>query len=192
METYLEKDGLTMTTNSHAVTISIVMTSEERKEALSYIKSSMQRAFGCDPPPTRGLICVAREGSTIVGSLVLQNALHNCTFPIEEHYVFDARKAPFPFVREEIFQASRWLADTPGVSLLVVQACAQLARDLGKLYFFIEAKPYSAKRLQELGFNCQPIPGAVLLPELARIVVGDAGMRFYEEDPQPTLYMLPM
>jgi hypothetical protein len=175
-----------------SITVSAVVTKEERVEVLAYIESAMRDAFHCNPPVTIGVVCIARENGVIVGSLAIQSSTRDSPFPVEHHYDFDLDNTPFTFHREKIVQAGRWIAQRTGVSLLVLQACSQLAIDFGKRYMLIEAKPYSAKRLCELGYDCRPINGAKLLVESVKASVGEDGMRYYLEEPLPTLYMFPI
>ncbi|MBA3788807.1 hypothetical protein H0X32_00210 [Patescibacteria group bacterium] len=152
----------------------------------------MRKIFRCEPPPTRGAICIARIHDRIVGSLVLQSTKHDCPFPIEDHYDFDPKEMPFPFSRSEVVQATRWIATEPGVSLRVVKACGWIAHGFEKRYMFIEAKPYSVERLCELGLDCRIVKNAVLVPERVRESVGEAGIFYYTEHPLPTLCIFPI
>ena len=170
-------------------TLGFALSAAERAEAVRYIECRMREHFGGDPPPTRGLICVARTNGTIVGTMVLQGSPPGEPFPIEDHYDFDGTH-PFHDGRDSVIEGSRWIASVPGISRALVIATMTLARDLGKRRMLIEAKPYSTKRLAELGFICRPIGGASLSIARVRSIVGDSGMPYYLTPPAPCPYLI--
>jgi len=165
---------------------------ESRMEALAHIERSMREKFGCEPPPTTGLAFVARAGGRIVGSLVIEGASGNGPLPIETHYAFDEARSPYPYVRHDIVQATRWTASVPEASRLVVLATMRAAFHLGKRLMLIEAKPYAIARLAELGMDFREIEGAEVLLETVRESVGPEGMKYFTDAPAPSLYLCDM
>jgi hypothetical protein len=177
-------------TDSNGLTISLAITPKEKTATIEFIETEMRRSFGCNPPPTHGVIWTARTKKNIVGSLVLQGIQENGQLSLENHYEFDELTTPFPFNRDQLVQASRWIATEKGVSLSLLCASFAFAYALGKRYALIEAKPYSVVRLKELGFTCEEISGAKLLHKKIQDLVGEAGMSYFSNPPFPTLYMI--
>jgi hypothetical protein len=172
------------------LTLSVALTKIEKVEAIAFIERIMRMRFGCDPPPTTGIILVARMEGVIVGSIVLEGIGRDYLFPIEKHYEFDTSTTPFPFNREIIVQGSRWIATKEKVSFVILRASFELAYGLGKRYMLIEAKPYSVKRLIELGVTCKAFEKTALALEKIKNSVGDDGLKYFIEEPFPTLYMI--
>ena len=172
--------------------IGVAADPEERTEAIEYIEHAMRARFECDPPPTHGCILVARLGRKLVGSIALQGTERGDPFAIEKHYDFDADAAPYPFDRSRIVEGTRWAAQYPGVSKDLVLESMRLAVALGKRFMLIEAKPHAIDRLGELGFMFLPIPGALLRVDRIRPMVGDRGMRYFLDQPAPSLYLCDM
>ncbi|MEJ0053943.1 MAG: hypothetical protein WDN10_04455 [bacterium] len=170
--------------------VSLALSETERLEAIGYIEPVMRERFKCEPPPTRGLIFIARAKGAIVGSIVLEGMADASPFPIEGRYAFDPKDAPYPFDRPYIVQGTRWIATAPGVSNLLVRTAMRVAYELGKRHMLIEAKPYSVKRLGELGIVCREIGNARLRADEVLAMVGEAGMLYFTEPPVPTLYLM--
>jgi hypothetical protein len=171
-------------------TFHVALNDTEKAESLHFIETNMRKSFHCEPPPTKGLTCFVRIDDEIAGTLVLQGSTQDALFPAEEHYSFSTINTPFPFDRTRIVQASRWLAIKKGITYTLVRGAFTLAYELGKQFVLIEAKPYSTKRLAELGIDCIAIPNAALLIDIVRATIGEDGMAYFIEPPQPTLYMI--
>jgi hypothetical protein len=180
-------------TQNEEVRIEIAFTESERSEAIAFIEHFMRETFNCDPPPTTGVIFVARAEGQIVGSIVLAGTDGEMPFSIESHYTFEPSTAAFPFMRTYIVEGSRWLSsrkELSTVSSLLILHSFTLAYEFGKRYMLIEAKPYSIKHLGKLGVLCHPIEGATLRREHLLQSIGERSMRYFIESPEPTLYML--
>ncbi len=169
---------------------SVALTQYARAIAVTHIESIMRNSFRCEPPATVGLVCTVTQNEKIVGSLVLVDSKDNIRFPVEEHYEFDVGNCPISFNRNEIVQASRWTAQVPDASRLILRNAFKLAYAFGKRWVLIEAKPYSVRRLEELGATCYEIPTTTLLLEKVREAVGENGMSYYCTVPVPTLYLI--
>ena len=176
--------------DSAEVTLRIALSKKERLQAVAFIESQMRRVYGCEPPPTVGVVCTAHIFEEIVGSIVMHGVENDTPFPIEEYYNFDSRNTPFPFNRQIMLQVSRWISVHPGVSEMLIRTSFALAFSLGKRYSLVEAKPYSIKRLSEFGILCKEIEGSRLQPEKVCKIVGTNGMRYFTELPLPSLYMI--
>ena len=172
------------------IIITVASSQEEKTNAIIFIETNMRKSFGCEPPPTTGVIFTARLSGEIVGSIVLQGTEKNVPFPVENYYEFNPPNSTLSFSRARTVQGSRWLAIRPNVSFELLRTSASLACEFGKQSMLIEAKPYSVKRLTELGIHCRKIPNANLQQEKVRIVVGESGMRYFTELPLPTLYVI--
>ncbi len=183
-------DGYMKLSENSQVRLCIALSESDRSEAVSFIETQMRNIYDCEPPKTKGVICIARDNDSIVGSIVLYGIEEGARFPLEDCYDFHLSDCPFPFRKSNVVQVGRWIAIRPNVSHLLLQASFQMAYDMGKRYALIEAKPYSAKRLLELGFNCQEIPDATLLEDNVRKIVGEDGMKYFTQPPKPTLYMI--
>lgn len=172
------------------VELSIARTDDEVREAVEYIEKEMRRRFACEPPPTSGVIFVARLQSAIVGTVVYESTRDDVPFPLEKRYEFSSsRKIPYLSPRGIIVQGSRWIATERDVSHRVARYAASIAYDFGKRRQLIEAKPYTVKRLAELGVPCTQISARLSLKK-TRAIVGDLGMKYFEEEPSPKLYLL--
>ncbi len=171
--------------------VTIVTSEKLRVESLDYIEAKLRSAYNCEPPETKGVVCVARVATKIVAALVIQGTTEDVALPLEEQYVFDRSRAPFPFCRSELLQATRWTSSHQLGSIMVIHRCATLGRDMGKKYMLIEAKPHAVTRIREIGIVCEEIP-AILDGTYVRKRVGEAGMKYYLTDPTPRLYMLPI
>jgi hypothetical protein len=183
-------DGYMKTSENAGLHFQIALSEPDRSEAIHFIETQMRRAYNCEPPETNGVICIARNNNEIVGSIALYGVEEGARFPLESYYDFILNNCPFPFERSNFVQVGRWIAIRPNVSHLLLLVSFQMAYDMGKRYALIEAKPYSAKRLLELGFNCKEISGATLVEENVRKIVGDDGMKYFTEPPKPSLYMI--
>jgi hypothetical protein len=183
-------DGYMKISENAHFQLHIALSDSDRSEAIHFIETQMRKAYNCDPPETNGVICVARYNNDIVGSIALYGVENGAQFPLETYYNFSLNKCPFPFERSNLVQVGRWIAIQPHVSRLLLLASFQMAFDMGKRYALIEAKPYSVKRLLELGFNCKEIPDAILMEENIWKIVGDEGMKYFAETPKPSLYMI--
>ena len=172
------------------IRISFAHSRVERAEVLRFIETEMAASFGCAPPPTHGTICVAWAAEMIVGTLASESACDDEMLPLEERYEFNHSSTPFPFVRSQIIVTTRWLAKRKGVSFLVLRETSALALDHGKRFMLIEAKPYAVERLNAIGAVCLPVEGARLLIAKTRAIVGEAAMRYFEQAPSPSLYMM--
>jgi hypothetical protein len=189
----VRENGLIMSSESSSVNISIAFTKNERDEAVEFIEKFMRETFECDPPPTHGIVCVARISGEVVGSIVLAGTEEHQPFPLERQYSFDPKYAPYPFVRHDMVQGSRWTSsrkDLPQVAIDLLRFSFSLAFGLGKRHMLIEAKPYSVKHLEKLGVICFPIEGAVIVVDSIKNIVGEKGMKYFIEPPLPTLYMI--
>ncbi len=172
------------------LTVSVAIDPGEREIAMRYIHEKMRASFGCEPPTTTGVIFVVKEGARIVGSLVLEGSQNDEPFGIESHYDFDPERSPFPYVRDHIIQAVRWTGSRAHASRMVALATMQVSLAMGKRYIMIEAKPYSVKRLHELGMDFREIEGASLRMDHIRSVVGEDGMTYFTEQPAPSLFLM--
>ncbi len=177
-------------TFSKELEFSVALTQYARARAVTHIESVMRSSFQCEPPVTIGLVCTVTQDEKIVGSLVLVDSKDDAIFPVEEHYEFDSDKCPLSFNRDEMVQAGRWTAQVPDASRLILRNAFKLAYAFGKRWVLIEAKPYSVKRLEQLGATCYEIPNTLLLLDKVREAVGDNGMSYYSAFPAPTLYMI--
>jgi len=175
---------------SEEIVVTTALSRYEQAEALRFIEDEMRQSFGCDPPATTGVFFLARLQGKIVGSIALQGTGKNGKLPIENHYEYKSQDSSPPFDRALTVQASRWIATQGGISLSILRASFDVAYILGKKYVLIEAKPYSTKRLGELGVICKEIKDVTLLPERIRGEVGENGMKYFLEPPLPTLYMI--
>ncbi|MES2668753.1 MAG: hypothetical protein V4644_03650 [Patescibacteria group bacterium] len=172
------------------VDIRVMLTDEERHEALDYIEGFMRERFGCEPPETRGAILVARTEGRVVGSMAVRCIAGEACSPLERRYAFEAEKAPYPYDRAVIAEGTRLTAVVPGIAAPLFRAACLLAHAFGKRYLLFETKPATARRFRQMGFPCEEIEGARLQLGEARASVGEAGMRYFTETPCPTLYLL--
>jgi hypothetical protein len=187
-----QENGLVMTKND-IVRISIATTEIERNEAIMFIEKNMRQAFGCNPPPTTGIIIVAHIEDLVVGSIALSGTSGKRLFPIENQYRFSVKDTPVPFTRSHIIQGSRWISsrkDVQEIASGLLWFSFNLACGFDKHYMLIEAKPYSVIHLAKLGVLCHPIERTILLEEKVRETLGSAGMKYFTEVPLPTLYMI--
>jgi hypothetical protein len=177
-------------TNISECRVTIARTREDVEDALLYITNVMRRRFGCEPPPTAGVIFVAKIEREIVGTAVIESTTVDTPFSLESRYDFDRAATPYPFDRSVTVQGSRWIATREDVSHRVFHELASIAYAFGKRYLLVEAKPYSVKRMEEFGITCPAIKRCVLSLEKTRATVGPEGMRYFEDPPSPCLYMM--
>ena len=170
----------------------IVSNTDDHLMAIRYINEKMRQVFLCEPPETKGIVCVAYIGSEIRATLAIQGTTENMPFSLEEHYEFDRSTCPFPFHRTHLVQATRWISTHRSASLHVISAAARLAKELGKTHMLMEGKPKAVERLREIGMICEQIPNAILQTDKIESMVGNSGMKYYLETPLPRLYMLPI
>lgn len=149
----------------------------------------MRLVFKCEPPPTKGLILAAYQDRNIVGSIVLRNSDSDQNFSLEARYELNDDN-PLAQNRQCTIEGSRWIATVPSVSGLLLKAAAQVSLEFGREYMLIEAKPYSVMRLQELGWNVSKVEGATISLSRTLEMVGAEGMKYFEEPPEPTLYLI--
>lgn len=158
-----------------------------RAAALTYVATQMQQVFECTPPPTPGLILLARDSSGIVGSMAIENIAHDpCS--LETRY----RIAPDLFEKTNRLQGvvgARWTATRTHVGAPLFRAACVLAHSLGKQFMLIEAKPAPIRRFRQLGIPFTPV-SASLDTEATAHIVGATGMRYFIEPPYPALYIL--
>ena len=176
--------------NSNLVKIILGAQGEQRSSILLHIEDRMRAAFHCEPPTTHGAICAGIIDKKIMATLVIQGTMSRAPFSLEDQYDFDPSVSPFPFVREEMVQVTRWTSSRRLASLTLIHACAQLAKDMGKKYMLMEAKYTAVNRLEEIGIYCAEIRTAVLNLEKTLQRVGSGGMEYYTTQPVPKLYML--
>ncbi len=172
--------------------MALAYTEAERAEVLDFIHHEMRRTFGSEPSVTPGLLIFVRLRKDIVGSIAIQDIEKDEMFPIEKHYVSYDTRISFIFERRHVVQGSRWIATKPGVSSALLRAAFTLACSFGKRGMLIEAKPYSIRRLLELGVFCEKISNVSLLQEKVYEEVGEIGMAYYATPPLPDLFMIDM
>lgn len=172
------------------LTIRTAIDAREREAGIAYVEAFMRGRFGCEPPPTRGVLVLAYQDEEIVGSLALESVLPDHAFTLESCYAFNPARTPFPFDRALIVQGTRWTATKRGVAYPLFRAGLVLAHGFGKRSLLFEAKPYVFERFDAHGIGWHPVPDARLNHAGVRAHVGEAGMKYYLEPPVPVLGML--
>src|ERR1700722_16693965 len=96
------------------VEILIARSEAQRDAALAYIEREMRRRFKCKPPPTHGIIFVAKMEREIVGTVVYETADENNVFSLEDRYAFGMDAASYLCERTKMVQGTRWIATRQG------------------------------------------------------------------------------
>ena len=172
------------------VAVDIATGGEYRDRVIGYIREQMERAFGCPPPETSGVIFVARSGDRIIGTLVYESTSDQVPFQIEARYRFIDGGLSQLAPRSAMVVGTRWIGTEPGASWAVLRFASIVAVGFGKRYALIEGKPYTAKRLRELGALCTELSGAHIDLDRTEALVGLEGMVYYRQSPAPRLYIV--
>ncbi len=141
--------------------------------------------FDVKPPPIE-VIFVARENSKIVGTLGFDYCNGDGEMPLEEIFAFDKNKTPLTYDPRRSIQFSRWTAENPKISIVLIYASTLYALNRGMCYGWSEQKEKAAKSAIRAGVQLHEVCDAVIrtnsIPREIR--------RFYTTKPAPKLYMV--
>ena len=177
--------------NSEPIVIRLCADIRERAWAIEYICENMRRKYGSCPPPstTPADVCIAVEGSAIIGALGLHFGKSGVPLPIETLFQFEREAAPIPYVREQTVYYSRWNSSRQGIGLAVWLAASEYARKQGAIFTAATGKKPMLD-FYRTAFGCEwfPIPGASVRIEQ----VGDTEREYFfaDERPMPWLGIL--
>ncbi len=159
----------------------------------AFIRTHAYNTHGCEAPPCspRGFLFGAWQDEVVVGSMYIEFRDDHTPHPLEEVYGYDAVSALFCDItyRRSIHpQAGRWFSSKQksSVSLRVLHEACRFAAAQGIEWLISEGRPYTFKRLRELGIILEE--NAASLPDLSKVPL--AGRRYYQSDPPPCLFRM--